>query len=77
VKNLLKTSIDFLCCIFRVFTAIIYSAVYLGRESQYAPDYGKAKMAAGRVLACLTQKPVIDNYSTEGLKPVSHNYLTP
>lgn len=47
----------------------------IGRESQTAPDYGKAKTAAAQVFALLEKKPRIDNYSTEGLKPVSFSSL--
>jgi hypothetical protein len=53
-----------------VFAAIIFSAFSLGRESQFAPDYGKAKLSAGRIMTLLEKEPLIDNYSTEGLKPV-------
>jgi hypothetical protein len=59
-----------------VFAAIIFSAFSLGRESQFAPDYGKAKLSAGRILALLEKEPLIDNYSTKGLKPVLfHNFV--
>jgi hypothetical protein len=57
--------------LYRVFGAIIFGAISLGRESQFAPDYGKAKLAASEIFALLEKRPRIDNYSTEGLKPVS------
>ena len=37
-----------------------------------APDYGKAKEAAGKILDLLGRKPLIDNGSTEGDEIVSH-----
>jgi hypothetical protein len=58
-----------LCC--RVFGAVIFGALSLGRESQFAPDYGRAKLSASQIFALLSKEPRIDNYSTEGLKPVS------
>jgi ATP-binding cassette subfamily B (MDR/TAP) protein 1 len=54
----------------RVFGAIIFGAFSLGRESQMAPDYGKAKSSAARILNLLDKEPLIDSYSTKGLKPV-------
>jgi hypothetical protein len=42
----------------------------LGIESQFAPDFGKAKTAAARVFALLEKQPLIDSYSTEGQQPV-------
>lgn len=57
-------------CPFRVFAATIFIAFSLGRESQFAPDYGKAKLSASRIAAFLEKQPLIDNYSKEGLKPV-------
>jgi hypothetical protein len=56
---------------YRVFGAIIFGALSLGRESQFAPDYGKAKMSASQIFALLAKQPRIDNYSMEGLRPVS------
>lgn len=54
-----------------MFGAIFVGALALGREIQFAPDYGKAKMAASQIFNLLAKKPRIDNYSLEGLKPVS------
>lgn len=56
--------------LYRVFGAVIFGAFSLGRESQFAPDYGKAKMSAARIFNLLARQPLIDNYSMEGLKPV-------
>lgn len=58
-----------------MFGAVIVGALSLGRESQFAPDYGKAKMSAAQIFALLEKKPRIDNYSSEGLKPVSFSVL--
>jgi ABC-type multidrug transport system fused ATPase/permease subunit len=54
---------------FKVFGAIIFGAISLGRESQFAPDYGKAKMSAARVFALIKLPPKIDNYSKSGMQP--------
>jgi len=54
-----------------VFSCIIFGAISIGRESQYGPDYGKAKVAAARIFALFDKNPgTIDSYSTEGAKPV-------
>jgi len=54
-----------------VFVSIIFGALSLGRESQFGPDYGKAKVAAARIFALFDKNPgTIDSYSTEGVKPV-------
>ena len=39
-----------------------------GQVASFAPDYVKAKVAAGRILDLFDRKPPIDSYSTEGLK---------
>lgn len=51
--------------------AVLLASLSVGQESQFAPDYGKAKCAASRIFALLAKEPSIDSYSTEGLKPVS------
>jgi len=61
---------------FRVFGAIIFGAISLGRESQFAPDFGKAKNSAARIFALLKLPPKIDNYSTEGARPVRSDIIT-
>ena len=43
----------------------------IGETSHFAPDYGKAKSAANRLFFLLDRIPAIDNFSTEGKKPVS------
>jgi len=43
----------------------------MGRESQFGPDYAKAKVAAARIFGLFDKNPgTIDSYSTEGVKPV-------
>jgi hypothetical protein len=61
IAYLFSNFLTFLC---RVFGAIIFGALSLGRESQFAPDYGKAKLAASEIFALLEKQPRIDNYST-------------
>ena len=55
---------------FRVYGAIIFSAMAMGEAGHFAPDYGKAKAAGSRVFALLDREPAIDSSSTEGQKPV-------
>lgn len=43
----------------------------VGQVSSFAPDYAKAKVSAAHVIMIIEKAPVIDSYSTEGLKPVS------
>jgi len=43
----------------------------IGQASQFAPDYGKAKVAASKIFALLDKEPEIDSYCTDGEKPVS------
>jgi ABC-type multidrug transport system fused ATPase/permease subunit len=57
--------------VFRVFMAVIFGALSVGQASSFAPNYAKAKLSANRIFAILDRKPVIDNYSEEGEKPVS------
>jgi hypothetical protein len=53
-----------------VFAAIIFGAMSIGQASQFAPDYGKAKLAATRIFNLIDQEPVIDSYSLDGAQPV-------
>lgn len=39
-----------------------------GQVASFAPDYVKAKTAAGRILDLFDRVPEIDSYSTEGIK---------
>lgn len=56
--------------VFRVFMAVIFGALSVGQASAFAPNYAKAKISANRIFAILDRNPLIDNYSTEGEKPV-------
>ena len=55
----------------RVFSAIVFGAMSVGQASQFAPDYSKAKVAAGRMFGLFDRVPPIDSYSEDGDKPVS------
>uniref|UniRef100_A0A4W4FYE0 ABC-type xenobiotic transporter n=1 Tax=Electrophorus electricus TaxID=8005 RepID=A0A4W4FYE0_ELEEL len=50
----------------RVFSVIVFSAMSVGQSSSLAPDFAKAKAAAGRILNLLAKIPVIDIYSEAG-----------
>uniref|UniRef100_A0A8C6BJM6 ATP binding cassette subfamily B member 1 n=1 Tax=Monodon monoceros TaxID=40151 RepID=A0A8C6BJM6_MONMO len=52
-----------------VFSAIVFGAMAVGQASSFAPDYAKAKVSAAHVIMAIEKTPVIDSYSTEGLKP--------
>lgn len=60
---------------FRVFIAVVFGSTSVGQASAYAPNYAKARLSANRIFALLDRVPVIDNYSKEGEKLVSHNSL--
>uniref|UniRef100_A0A8C8LQ25 ATP-binding cassette sub-family B member 5 n=1 Tax=Oncorhynchus tshawytscha TaxID=74940 RepID=A0A8C8LQ25_ONCTS len=55
--------------VFLVFSVIIFAAMNIGESASFAPDFAKAKAAAGRILGLLEKKPEIDIYSEEGEKP--------
>ena len=59
----------FLC---RVFAAILFGAMAAGQASSFAPDYGKAKIAAARLFALFDRVPSIDSSSPDGDKLVSY-----
>ncbi|DAA30732.1 TPA: Multidrug resistance protein 1-like [Bos taurus] len=52
-----------------VFSAIVFGAMAVGQVSSFAPDYAKAKVSAAHVINIIEKIPLIDSYSTEGLKP--------
>ncbi|XP_027395697.1 multidrug resistance protein 1 isoform X4 [Bos indicus x Bos taurus] len=52
-----------------VFSAIVFGAMAVGQVSSFAPDYAKAKASAAHVINIIEKIPLIDSYSTEGLKP--------
>uniref|UniRef100_A0A6Q2YZ84 ATP-binding cassette sub-family B member 5 n=1 Tax=Esox lucius TaxID=8010 RepID=A0A6Q2YZ84_ESOLU len=55
--------------VFLVFSVIIFAAMNIGESSSFAPDFGKAKTAAARIIKLLEKDPEIDIYSEEGKKP--------
>ena len=55
----------------RVFTAVVITALSIGRASSFAPDAQKAQLSASRVMTLLRRQPEIDGYDKDGLKPVS------
>ncbi|KAH9520278.1 Multidrug resistance protein 1 [Bulinus truncatus] len=59
--------------VFRVFSAIIFGGMMLGRQSSFGIDYTKAKVAAGRVIALINRKPKIDVRDTNGLQMADFN----
>ncbi|XP_075414573.1 ATP-dependent translocase ABCB1 [Tenrec ecaudatus] len=52
-----------------VFSAIVFGAMAVGQVSSFAPDYAKAKVSAAHIIMIIEKTPLIDSYSTEGLKP--------
>ena len=54
-----------------MFSAVVFGAMAVGQVSSFAPDYAKAKVSAAHVINIIEKIPLIDSYSTEGLKPVS------
>ena len=54
----------------RVFGAIIFGGMHVGRTGSNAPDFTKGRRAAGRLFSIIERKPVIDAKSEEGQKLV-------
>ncbi|XP_060069104.1 ATP-dependent translocase ABCB1-like [Ylistrum balloti] len=52
--------------VFKVFIAIVFGGMSVGRQSSYTPDYNKGKIAAGRLFNMIEMKPSIDAASDEG-----------
>ncbi|NXA74523.1 MDR1 protein, partial [Thryothorus ludovicianus] len=57
--------------VFVVFSSVVFAAMNVGQSSSMAPDYGKARVSAQRILQLLDRKPLIDSYSEQGEK-LSH-----
>ncbi|KAK7147699.1 hypothetical protein R3I94_010274 [Phoxinus phoxinus] len=55
--------------VFLVFSVIVFAAMNIGQSSSFAPDFAKAKAAAGRILLLLEKKPAIDIYDESGDRP--------
>ncbi|TSK34721.1 Multidrug resistance protein 1B [Bagarius yarrelli] len=58
--------------VFLVFSVIVFAAMSIGQSSSFAPDFAKAKAAAGRILNLLEKVPEIDIYSEAGDKPTNY-----
>ncbi|CAH1787977.1 unnamed protein product [Owenia fusiformis] len=54
--------------VFKVFAAIVFGAMALGQTAAFAPDYSKARNAAGRIFKLLDRTPTIDSQSDVGTK---------
>ncbi|XP_059423485.1 ATP-dependent translocase ABCB1 [Carassius carassius] len=57
--------------VFLVFSVIVFAAMNIGQSSSFAPDFAKAKAAAGRILLLLEKKPAIDIYDESGQRPAN------
>jgi len=52
----------------KVIISIQFGSMTAGQLASFAPDYAKAKVAAGRILNLFDRIPPIDSYSNEGSK---------
>ncbi|XP_061186070.1 ATP-dependent translocase ABCB1-like [Saccostrea echinata] len=57
--------------VFRVFGAIIFGGMHVGRTGSSAPDFTKGRRAATRLFSIIEREPVIDAKKEEGEKPES------
>uniref|UniRef100_A0A672KIK7 Multidrug resistance protein 1-like n=1 Tax=Sinocyclocheilus grahami TaxID=75366 RepID=A0A672KIK7_SINGR len=57
--------------VFLVFSVIVFAAKNIGQSSSFAPDFAKAKAAAGRIILLLEKKPAIDIYDESGQRPTT------
>uniref|UniRef100_A0A9J7YMR1 ATP-binding cassette sub-family B member 5 n=1 Tax=Cyprinus carpio carpio TaxID=630221 RepID=A0A9J7YMR1_CYPCA len=57
--------------VFLVFSVIVFATKNIGQSSSFAPDFAKAKAAAGRILLLLEKKPAIDIYDESGQQPTT------
>uniref|UniRef100_S4R996 Uncharacterized protein n=1 Tax=Petromyzon marinus TaxID=7757 RepID=S4R996_PETMA len=55
--------------VYKVFGAIIFGALAVGQAMAMAPNYGRAKVSAARILALLRREMAIDSYSEGGIQP--------
>ncbi|XP_078466381.1 ATP-dependent translocase ABCB1-like isoform X1 [Lampetra planeri] len=55
--------------VYKVFGAIIFGAMAVGQAMAMAPNYGRAKVSAARILALLRREMAIDSYSEGGIQP--------
>uniref|UniRef100_A0A8C3VFI4 Phosphatidylcholine translocator ABCB4 n=1 Tax=Catagonus wagneri TaxID=51154 RepID=A0A8C3VFI4_9CETA len=59
-----------------IFSAVVYGAMAMGHVSSFAPDYAKAKVSAAHIIMIIEKTPLIDSYSTMGLKLVMEGNVT-
>ncbi|XP_048754275.2 phosphatidylcholine translocator ABCB4-like isoform X2 [Ostrea edulis] len=57
--------------VFRVFGAIIFGGMHVGRTGSNAPDFTKGRRAAARLFSIIERRPLIDAQTEEGQKPKS------
>ncbi|CAL4182056.1 unnamed protein product [Meganyctiphanes norvegica] len=73
--------------VFKVAEALIFGTMMVGQAVAYAPNYGKAKVAAAKIIALLERQPAIDTSAGIGqrmnkaisditLKDIHFNYPT-
>ncbi|CAD5111259.1 DgyrCDS587 [Dimorphilus gyrociliatus] len=55
--------------VFKVFGAIAFGAQSVGELASFAPNYGKARIAATRLFRIFARQPLIDSSSPDGKKP--------
>ena len=73
-----KHIVNILCSYhYRVFAAVVFTALSIGRAGSFAGDATKAQTSAARITSLLKRKPRIDVTSDEGIKLVSSLYLPP
>ena len=51
--------------------AVVLTSVTIGRLSGFAPESGKARLAAARILELINRVPAVDPRNDVGIKPVS------
>ena len=54
----------------RTLVAIVLTSMTIGRLTTYAPETGKARLAAARIFEIINREPAIDSHSDIGIKPV-------
>ena len=57
----------------RVVFAVAFAGISVGQSMAFLPDYAKARHSADLILHLFTIKPLIDNYSKDGVKPVRNS----
>ena len=57
--------------VYRVFAALVFGSLAVGAVGTFAPDFDKAKIAAGHAFKIIDREPFIDAYSEDGYTPVS------